>query len=156
MTTYRKYLPLAILISLFTLLGAFFVFPPKFGFQGVEIDNAQLIERLHKKKPTLVYAFSTWCTSCKKNHGILSFPKVKDQYHIVGLPIDDSPDRVAYFMEKNPNIFDVVIEDRQHAIQEQLQIVGIPETFIIAPNKVIVYTRRGELILNEILDVASR
>jgi thiol-disulfide isomerase/thioredoxin len=120
---------------------------------GRNVSSSVVEKYLDDIRPTLFYTFSTWCTSCKKNYPILEMKEMRKRFRVIGIPVNDSRDRVDYFLEHNPMVFDKVVAEDYKYFQMALGFQGIPETFIIAPNKRVVYNHLGQLNVKEILNV---
>ena len=94
--------------------------------------------------PTLVNVFASWCTPCEAEHPEL----VRLQQagvRIVGLAYKDDPVKTAAFLQRLGDPIAQVLTDRDGRAGIELGISGVPETYRVGSDGVIVATHTGPL-----------
>ena len=105
---------------------------PDFTFPG--LDGKMVSLSNYKGKVVLVNIWATWCPPCVKEMPSMEklYRKFKrENFEILAVSIDETgPKAVAPFMEKTRLTFPALI-DSKGAIKPVYRITGIPESFII-------------------------
>ena len=94
--------------------------------------------------PTLVNVFASWCAPCEVEHPEL-VRLGQAGVRLVGLAYKDEPARTAAFLERLGDPFDQVLSDRDGRAGIELGISGVPETFLVGADGVIVAKHTGPL-----------
>jgi peroxiredoxin len=112
-------------------------------FRAVDLatgDSVSLRER-YRGKVTLVNIWATWCVPCRAE--MPSMNRLYADLHphgfdIAAVSVDEgSPDEVRAFGRELHLTFDL-LQDRSTAIQRTYQTTGVPESFLLDKNGVIV------------------
>lgn len=95
-------------------------------------------------KPRLINIFGSWCIPCRVEAPQLAAIAQR------GVPIDafairDRPGDVAKFLQEGGDPFRNIGDDKNRAVQLALGSSGVPETFIVDGQGVIVYQHIGEI-----------
>jgi cytochrome c biogenesis protein CcmG, thiol:disulfide interchange protein DsbE len=93
----------------------------------------------------LVNFFASWCTPCQEEHPYLMQLKEEYQLMIVGIAWRDSAANVTKMLEKHGNPYTYVGMDVLDASAFSFGVKGLPESFLIDANKVVVATHRGPI-----------
>jgi peroxiredoxin len=105
---------------------------PDFTFPGLDGKMVSLSD--YKGKVVLVNIWATWCPPCVKEMPSMEklYRKFKgENFEILAVSLDEpGPKAVAPFMEKTRLTFPALI-DSKGAIKPVYRITGIPESFII-------------------------
>ncbi len=108
-------------------------------------DSVSLRER-YKGSVTLVNIWATWCVPCR-----VEMPSMERVYQALGpqgfriaaVSIDeDTPDVVLDFAKELNLTFDI-LQDRSTLIQQTYQTTGVPESFLVDRNGVIMKREIG-------------
>ncbi len=108
-------------------------------------DSVSLRDR-YKGHVTLVNVWATWCTPCRAE-----MPSMQEAYaalkphgfRIAAVSIDEgSPDDVRRFVREMGLTFDI-FHDRSTRIQQVYQMTGVPESFLLDKDGVIIRRQIG-------------
>jgi cytochrome c biogenesis protein CcmG, thiol:disulfide interchange protein DsbE len=103
-------------------------------------DSVTLREH-YAGKVTLVNIWATWCAPCRDEMPSMqeAYAKLKDRgFAIAAVSVDEGPvDDIRNFVREFGLTFDI-LHDRSGRIQQVYQTTGVPESFLIDRNGVIV------------------
>lgn len=98
----------------------------------------------------IVNVWASWCVACKAEHG--SFLSLKEQgYQMIGINSADTKDRALTYLENYKNPFSDNINDPKRTLAIALGVTGMPETFVIDKQGMIIFHRRG-VITDDIIN----
>ncbi|WKL57942.1 redoxin family protein [Asticcacaulis sp. ZE23SCel15] len=95
-------------------------------------------------KPIVVNIFASWCTPCLAEHPFLLDMKSKGAV-IIGIAYKDTPVNSLNYLVKHRDPYAVVISDEPGDMGLDLGISGVPETYIVRPDGVIIDKVTGPL-----------
>jgi len=102
-------------------------------FMAMDIDgNFHTLEQ-YKGKPLILNFWGTWCPPCRRE--IPDLKKIYAEYkpmglEIIGLAVNDTPDKVRKFVEKSGLDWVMLIANRESATSYQIG-TGIPVTIFL-------------------------
>jgi cytochrome c biogenesis protein CcmG/thiol:disulfide interchange protein DsbE len=96
------------------------------------------------KGPTLVNAFASTCVPCVEESPALMALKAEGA-RIVGVAYKDDPDKTKSFLARYGDPFALVLMDRDGRGGVDLGISGVPETFLVGANGVVLAKHIGAL-----------
>ena len=94
--------------------------------------------------PVLVNFFASWCAPCEVEHPVLmglSGGKVR----VVGIAYKDGPPNTQAFLTRLGDPFDQVLVDRDGRAGVEFGVTGVPETYVIGRNGVVLAKHTGPL-----------
>ncbi len=104
-------------------------------FAGVTLDGDSLSLADFKGGPILVNIWATWCAPCRSE-----MPEIEELYQeyqaqgfrVVGVSIDNrgAADQIAEFAEEIGVSF-TILHDPEQSITRNYQTIGVPESFLI-------------------------
>ncbi len=103
-------------------------------------DSASL-----KGEPTIVNVFASWCIPCRDEHPLLESLKAETGIRMYGINHSDAPENARAFLAELGNPYDAVGADRDRRVSIDWGVYGVPETFLVDANGVIVYKHVGPL-----------
>lgn len=118
----------------------------------VSLDNAARQLVFIGDENIILHFFSSWCSTCKSDHAKILELKKKHNIRVVGIFWQDSPNNIQEWLSSNPNVYDDIGFDPTDRIIVELGIVGVPETFIISKDKVVLFNEKGDLTEQEFLN----
>lgn len=116
------------------------------GTQVTTIDGAPFSLPSLKGRPYLVNIWASWCTPCRAEHPFL-VEMSKQNVEIVGVLYED-PDQTAAkaILEREGNPFSAIVVDREGDLGLDVGISGVPETFLVNAQGMIIKTMRGPIV----------
>jgi thiol-disulfide isomerase/thioredoxin len=118
-------------------------------FRAVNLASGDSVTfyRNYKGTVTLVNVWATWCAPCRAEMPAMQrlYDRLKDKgFRIAAVSIDNSgPNDVQAFAKELGLSFDI-LHDKSGVIQEIYQTTGVPESFLVDKNGVIVRKQIGE------------
>ena len=103
-------------------------------------------------EPVLVNVFASWCVACRVEHPILMEMQKSGEVPIYGLNYKDQPNEAVGWLRKFGDPYDRIGSDINGRVGIDFGVYGVPETFVIDRNGVIVDKVIGPItpkILNE-------
>ena len=114
-------------------------------------DEPLISKQIFGKETIIVNFFATWCAPCLLEHPyIIKLSKEKD-IKVIGVNYKDDSKKTIQWLNKLGNPYSEVIVDSKGHIGLDWGVYGIPETFIVNKNNIIVYKQLGP-ITKEICD----
>ena len=110
------------------------------------LDGAPFSLPSLKGKPYLVNIWASWCTPCRAEHPFL-VEMSKQNVEIVGVLYEDPNLPAANgILEREGNPFSTIVLDPQGDLGLDVGISGVPETFLVNAEGMIVKTMRGPIV----------
>jgi cytochrome c biogenesis protein CcmG/thiol:disulfide interchange protein DsbE len=102
-------------------------------------NNAEVVsdELFFENKIYLLNLWASWCVPCRTEHPILMQLSNNPSVRIIGLNYKDDLINAKKFINQMGNPYSEIIIDKDGTISIDLGAYGIPETFIIDKNKII-------------------
>jgi cytochrome c biogenesis protein CcmG/thiol:disulfide interchange protein DsbE len=105
------------------------------GFSAADLTGA----------PTLVNVFASWCVPCRDEHPLLEKIKAETGIRLFGINHSDAPENARAFLAELGNPYDAVGADRDRRVSIDWGVYGVPETFLVNAEGVIVFKHVGPL-----------
>lgn len=103
--------------------------------------------RLHdaaRPAPALVNIFASWCAPCEIEHPVLVDLK-KQGVRIVGVAYKDAPDNTKAFLSRLGDPYAERLVDRDGRAGIELGVTGVPETYLVGADGMILAKHTGPL-----------
>lgn len=101
-------------------------------------------------KPLIVNFFASWCAPCRAENAALLQLSQSDKIKLIGIAYRDDPIKTQDFLDNLGNPFSQIGIDRQGEIGSKFGLSGVPETYIIGANGIILYKHKGEVKVEDI------
>jgi cytochrome c biogenesis protein CcmG/thiol:disulfide interchange protein DsbE len=109
-----------------------------FSDKNINIKNLNLDETF------IINIFASWCAPCKVEHPYLV--KLKDQnLKIIGINYKDTIKNAKLFLTKYENPYYKVLIDKDSELSINLGAFGVPETYLVNSNNVIILKHIGPI-----------
>ncbi|GHA50503.1 thiol:disulfide interchange protein [Amylibacter ulvae] len=94
----------------------------------------------------LVNVFASWCVPCRAEHGVLIKLAAREDVDLYGINYKDQPIDAQRWLAEMGNPYTGVGSDFTGRVGIEWGVSGVPETFIVSPDGVIMYHFRGPLV----------
>ncbi|MDA7552040.1 DsbE family thiol:disulfide interchange protein [Candidatus Pelagibacter sp.] len=111
-------------------------------FSGKEIYSEELFKN---DKVYVLNIWASWCLPCREEHPKLMKLKENSKLEVIGLNYKDDVNNAKNFINKFGNPYSKIITDKDGTISISMGAYGVPETFIIGKNKMILKKFIGPL-----------
>ena len=108
--------------------------------------NKPIDLEMYSGSPFLVNFFSSWCEPCKLEASNLE--KLTERIPIIGISYKDQKEDTYLFLDKYGNPYDEISYDSDGNIAINWGVYGVPETFIINENGIIILRHPGPITTN--------
>lgn len=109
------------------------------------------------KGPAIINFFASWCVPCAAEHPVIKKIAAQTDIPVYGVNYMDNKDKAAAFFSRLGNPYDKVIYDEEGQMSVDWGLVGVPTTFIIDKDNMIIFRKDApfdpEDITTEILPV---
>jgi len=152
--------PLAVLLLLGVLFAGFglrhdpHIYPaalvskplPAVSLPGLAGEPAQALPAAAQpaRGPVLVNVFASWCAPCAEENPALLAMRAQG-VRLVGVAYKDDPAATRAFLARVGDPFERVLVDRDGRAGVELGVSGVPETFLVGRNGVILAKHAGPL-----------
>jgi cytochrome c biogenesis protein CcmG, thiol:disulfide interchange protein DsbE len=153
----RFLLPVAVLLVLLVLLGVGLTLNPRevpsplIGKPAPALDLPRLdgAARLRSAElqgqPRLVNYWASWCTPCLQEHPLLMRLAREQQVSLLGINYKDAPQDASAWLARHGNPFSLVAQDLDGRAGLDWGVYGVPETFVLDAQGVILHKHIGPL-----------
>ncbi|WP_081175355.1 DsbE family thiol:disulfide interchange protein [Rhizobium rhizosphaerae] len=111
---------------------------PLEGVAQPALDDAAIRGRL-----TLVNVFASWCVPCRQEHPLILGLSKDPRLQVVGINYKDQPDKARAFLDELGNPYAAIGTDPKGRAAIDWGVYGIPESFLVSPEGIILYKRIG-------------
>lgn len=126
---------------------------PRFALAPVEgLDVPGFETATLAGEPTVVNVFASWCIPCRDEHPLLEALKADSGVRLFGINHSDAPENARAFLTELGNPYDAVGADRDRRVSIDWGVYGVPETFLVDAEGVIVYKHVGPLTPRAIVE----
>ena len=109
----------------------------------VNTNLKQELPLINRDKYYLINIWSSWCVPCREEHPILM--KLKDKIKIYGINYKDKKTNATAFLDKLGNPFYFTGSDKDGSVSIEIGAYGIPETYVVNSQGLIVFKHVGPL-----------
>tara|TARA_Y100000590_G_scaffold403597_1_gene490420 strand:- start:1707 stop:2228 length:522 start_codon:yes stop_codon:yes gene_type:complete len=127
-------------------------------FSSKKLFNSEIVnsnDLFNENKIYLLNIWSSWCIPCRSEHNILMQLSKNQSIEIVGLNYKDNIFNAKNFINDLGNPYSEILVDKDGTISIELGAYGVPETFIINNEKIILKKFIGPLNNESINEIQS-
>jgi cytochrome c biogenesis protein CcmG/thiol:disulfide interchange protein DsbE len=92
---------------------------------------------------TLLNVFASWCAPCRQEHPMLMALSQDERFQIIGINQKDQPADARRFLATLGNPYDRIGVDPDGRASIEWGVYGVPETFLIGADGVVLYKHIG-------------
>jgi cytochrome c biogenesis protein CcmG/thiol:disulfide interchange protein DsbE len=89
--------------------------------------------------------WASWCLECEREHSYLIALSNNKNFDLVGINYKDNADDAKGWLNMRGNPYRIIIADFTGDLSLDLGVYGVPETYIIDKNQVILYKHIGPI-----------
>lgn len=124
---------------------------PDFDLPRLDQPTQRLSNKDMRGKVWLLNVWASWCTACITEHPTLLDLSRRKLIDIVGLDYKDTPEQASGWLNGNGNPYSLVLQDADGRTGINYGVYGVPETFLIDANGIIVAKQIGPMT-NEFIE----
>lgn len=98
---------------------------------------------LKRGKITILNVWATWCASCRDEHPMLMTLNKRAGVQVFGIDYKDNAGEARRYLQRHGNPYNALGEDKTGRVAIDFGVYGVPETFIIDGNGVILLRHPG-------------
>jgi DsbE subfamily thiol:disulfide oxidoreductase len=99
-----------------------------------------------KHRYTLVNFFASWCAPCLAEHPFLYELSQQHNITIIGVAWRDSEKNITKMLNEHGNPYDYVGMDSMDATATRYGVKGLPESYLINPQGIVIEMHQGPLV----------
>ena len=113
--------------------------------ESFEEDDFLNVNEFKKNDFTLVNFWASWCGPCRLEHSTLMILKKSPKLKLIGINFKDKQDNANNFLKELGNPYHFIAKDELGKISINFGVYGIPETFLINNELIILQKYIGPL-----------
>lgn len=102
------------------------------------------LREMASEGPMIVNFFASWCAPCEIEHPVLMGLK-GEPVRVVGIAYKDAPQNSQAFLDRLGDPFAEILVDRDGRAGVEFGVTGVPETFVVGRDGVILAKHTGPL-----------
>ena len=115
-------------------------------FKNLYDQEEILLEELIKNNNfSIINIWASWCLPCREEHSYLLKLKNKNKINIIGINYKDKKSNALIFLIDLKNPYSQVLIDKDGTKSIELGAIGVPETYLVNKNQVILKKYIGPL-----------
>ena len=119
--------------------------------KGIQTAGLATADILEFDGPVLVNVFASWCVPCRAEHAVLTRMVQEDGLNLVGINYKNDPSDAAAWLAELGNPYSKIGSDINGRAGIEWGISGVPETFIVDGNGVVVFRYVGPILTDAAL-----
>ncbi|WP_397400468.1 DsbE family thiol:disulfide interchange protein [Phenylobacterium sp.] len=127
---------------------------PDLSLPTLDEGQPMRIRELAAEGPMVVNVFASWCAPCEIEHPILMGMRGQG-VRVVGIAYKDAPPNTQAFLTRLGNPFATALVDRDGRAGIELGVTGVPETYVIGRDGMVLAKHTGPLTETEAARLAK-
>lgn len=125
---------------------------PSFSLQRLYQAEEKFSPEQLKGQRWILNFWASWCAGCRVEHPLLNQLASRTDILMVGLNYKDDPNNAREWLTKRGNPYRIIPLDIDGDVGIDYGVYGIPETFVIDEQGVIIYKHTGPLTVEAVRD----
>jgi cytochrome c biogenesis protein CcmG, thiol:disulfide interchange protein DsbE len=109
------------------------------------IKGGELDLSTYRGKPIILNFYASWCAPCRVEHPQLMQLAKDTRFVVLGVSYRDDPAKTAAYLEELGDPFAQSAIDRQGSVGVQFGLAGVPETYVIGADGIVLTRHQGEV-----------
>ena len=125
-------------------------------FEAIKLfDNQKIVsdQIFFNNQIYLFNIWASWCLPCRNEHKILMVLSNNPLINIVGINYKDDLENANKFLDTMGNPYSLILKDKDGIVSIELGAYGVPETFVINKDKIILKKFIGPLNMESIKEI---
>ena len=101
----------------------------------------------------IVNIWASWCVPCRIEHPLLMILSKNQSVELIGLNYRDNLNNAKNYIDKFGNPYSQILTDSDGTLSVEFGAYGVPETFIVDKNKMIVKKFLGPITKNIVKEI---
>ena len=101
----------------------------------------------------IVNIWASWCVPCRIEHPLLMILSKNQSVELIGLNYRDNLNNAKNYIDKFGNPYSKILTDSDGTLSVEFGAYGVPETFIVDKNKMIVKKFLGPITKNIVKEI---
>ena len=118
---------------------------PNFEANSLFKDEKFIFSQELKSEIVLINFFATWCKPCRDEHSYIKKFSEQKKIRVIGINYKDNPEKTIKWLNDLGNPYSDVLLDKKGKIAIDWGVYGIPETFIINSEGMIIHRQAGPI-----------
>ncbi len=131
---------------------------PRFELEDLYLNITHNNESFLDKK-TIINVWASWCLECEREHSYLLNLSKNKEYDLIGINYKDETKDAKGWLNMRGNPYRIIIRDYTGDLSLDLGVYGVPETYIIDKNQIILYKHIGainsDIIKDEMIPILN-
>ncbi|MDD9718138.1 DsbE family thiol:disulfide interchange protein [Dinoroseobacter sp. PD6] len=119
------------------------------GIPGLDTPGLAKADLSGADNPLVVNVFASWCVPCRAEHAVLTRMAREENIHLLGINYKDKPEDAVRWLDELGNPYERIGADLTGRVGIEWGISGVPETFVIDANGIVVYRFVGPILSAE-------
>lgn len=128
---------------------------PALSLPALETGQPEPVHASGVAAPYLVNYFASWCAPCEVEHPMLMDLKTQG-VAVVGIAYKDAPANTEAFLGRLGDPFSRRLVDRDGRAGLEFGVTGVPETYLVGANGVILAKHTGPLTADSARDLLNK
>jgi cytochrome c biogenesis protein CcmG/thiol:disulfide interchange protein DsbE len=128
---------------------------PALSLPALETGQPEPVHASGVAAPYLVNFFASWCAPCEVEHPMLMDLKTQG-VAVVGIAYKDAPANTEAFLGRLGDPFSRRLVDRDGRAGLEFGVTGVPETYLVGANGVILAKHTGPLTADSARDLLNK
>jgi cytochrome c biogenesis protein CcmG/thiol:disulfide interchange protein DsbE len=168
-TRWLTFLPLVVLAALALLFGVYGLHHnpqvqphalvgkpvPDLALPTLEGGQPVRIRALAAQGPLVINFFASWCAPCEQEAPALNALSAR-HVRILGIAYKDAPEKTQDFLARLGDPFVQRLVDRSGSAGIEFGVTGVPETYLVGRDGIILDKHTGPLEAADVRDLAQR
>ncbi|MEM7358735.1 MAG: DsbE family thiol:disulfide interchange protein [Pseudomonadota bacterium] len=128
---------------------------PDFDLSLLHAPEQRFSPQDYRGQRWILNVWASWCVGCRVEHPLLNQIAAQTDIPMVGLNYKDDPDNAKQWLARRGDPYKIIPADITGDVGIDWGVYGVPETFVIDENGLIIYKHTGPItadaLNNEIL-----